>query len=270
MLNSMPQFLILKYLYIIHLKANEQSPFNSAGYLNLLSHLKQKHSFMKYCLSLFMILFMCFIAACNNSSNNSTTDTTSTASTTDGNDTGTSPNMSMQDTANSGNSLMKANENMMAQMHSMQMTGDFDIDFANMMIQHHQGGIDMAQVETSQGKDDKMKAKAQEIITKQKEEQQQLRDFVQGYKPSGMKHGEGELQKSMQAMMDKMKSMQMSGNVDKDFATMMASHHQDGISMAKMELENGMSDKLKQMARKSIDDQQKDINEFKAWLSSNK
>lgn len=67
-----------------------------------------------------------------------------------------------------------------------------------------------------------------------------------------------------------MKSMQMTGDVDKDFATMMASHHQDGIEMAKMELKNGMSDKLKKMAQKSIDDQQKDIKEFQTWLFSHK
>jgi len=165
---------------------------------------------------------------------------------------------------------MKAMDDMMAKMQLMKMTGDFDVDFANMMIEHHQGALDMAQVEASQGKDEKMKSKAQEILTKQKKEQQELKDFVQNYKPSGMKHGEGEMQKSMSKMMDKMKSMQMSSNIDKDFVTMMASHHQDGISMAKMELKNGMSDKLKQMAQKSIDDQQKDMKEFQAWLSANK
>ncbi len=138
------------------------------------------------------------------------------------------------------------------------------------MVEHHQGALDMAQVELSQGNNETMEAKAQEIITMQKQEQQQLKDFVQNYKPSGMKHGEGEMKKSMSMMMDKMKSMQMSGNVDKDFATMMTSHHGDGISMSKMELKHGMSGKLKQMSQKSIDHQQKDITEFKTWMSANK
>ncbi len=115
----------------------------------------------------------------------------------------------------------------------MQMSGDFDVDFANMMIEHHQGAIDMSQVEVSQGSDEKIKSMAQKILKKQKEEQQMLRDFVKSYKPSGVKHGEGELQKSMSATMEKHKSMQMSGNVDKDFATMMVSHHEDGMAMQK-------------------------------------
>lgn len=208
---------------------------------------------------------MFFVSACGNSSENGTTNTdTSTTSTSSA----TAQTPTTQDTSMQGGDLMKPMNDMMDKMHSKQMTGDFDVDFANMMIEHHQGGIDMAQVEVSQGKDDKVKAKAQEILTKQQKEQQELKDFVSSYKPSGMKHGEGEMQKSMQTMMDKMKSMQMSGDVDKDFATMMISHHEDGISMAKLEVKNGMADKLKQMAKKGIADQQKDISELKSWLSS--
>ena len=207
-----------------------------------------------------------FITACNNGSESTATNTDTTASNND-----TAINQSpAQDTATTGNGLMKAMDDMMAKMQSMQMTGDFDTDFANMMIEHHQGAIDMSQVEVSQGSDEKMKTMAQKIITKQKEEQQMLRDFVKNYKPSGMKHGEEDLQKSMSDMVTKMKTMQMSGNVDKNFATMMISHHEDGMAMQKMEVKNGMDNKLKQMAQKGIMAHQKEISEFKAWLSSKK
>ena len=222
---------------------------------------------MKLTLVLFTTATMFFATSCGNSSESSSTNTdTSTAS----NSSTAEQTSTTQDTSMQGGDLMKPMNDMMSKMHSMQMTGDFDIDFANMMAEHHQSALDMAQVEISQGKDETMKTKAQEILTKQKKEQQELKDFVSSYKPSGMKHGEGELQKGMSKMMDKMKSMQMTGDVDKDFATMMSSHHEDGISMAKMELKNGMSAKLKQMAQKSIDDQQKDIKEFQSWLSSHK
>lgn len=166
-----------------------------------------------------------------------------------------------------GNSLMASMNTSTAKMQSMQMTGDFDADYANMMIEHHQGALDMAQIELTQGKDEKMKAKAQEILTNQKGDQQKLKDFVNSYKPSGMKHGEGEMHKSMTEMMGKQKAMQMSGDVDMDFAMMMTMHHEQGISMAEMEVKNGMSDKLKQMAKKEINAQKRDIVEFKSWMS---
>jgi len=210
-----------------------------------------------------------FFSACNNGTETDKDNKDTAAISTMNSDT-MDKKMSMDDTSKMDNGLMSAMSKMMDKMNSMQMSGDFDMDFANMLIEHHQGAIDMAQVEVSKGNDEKMKATAQKIITMQTQEQDKLRDIVKNSKPSGMKMGEGELQKSMSAMNSKMKSMQMRGNVDKDFATMMMSHHQDGISMSKMERKNGMNSKLKQLVQKGITDQQKDISEFKAWLFANK
>lgn len=213
-----------------------------------------------------------FYTSCSN--NTSTTssssgDTASSQSSNAGKDTGTmTGDHSNMSNMNMGGDLMSAMNSSMDKMHSMKMSGDFDMDWANMMVEHHQGAIDMAQVEVSRGKDDKLKAKAQEIITKQKDEQQKLKDMVKDMKPSDMKMGEGELEKSLSAMMDKMKSMKMSGDVDKDFATMMIHHHEEGIAMAKKEVANGMNTDLKKLAQKSISDQQKDISEFKSLSSS--
>lgn len=81
-----------------------------------------------------------------------------------------------------------------------------------------------------------------------------------------MKHGEGELTKSMAEM----KSMQMSGDIDKDFAAMMIDHHKAAVAMSKKELANGMSDKLKQMAQTVITEQNKEIKEFNSWLERRK
>lgn len=198
--------------------------------------------------------------ACNNESANTSNSTDTPAKSTE---TAQPATDTMQPTGD----LMKPMSDMMGKMDEMKMSGDFDIDFANMMIEHHQSGIDMAKVEQTAGKNEALKTKAQEIIGKQQKEQQDLRDFVKTYKPSGMKHGEGELQKSMSEMKSKMQSMKMSGNVDKDFATMMISHHEDGIKMAKMQLQHGMSPDLKQMAKKGIEEQQKDIKDLKTNLS---
>jgi uncharacterized protein (DUF305 family) len=175
----------------------------------------------------------------------------------------------MMDTGMKPIGFMSAMEPSMRKMQSIQMTGDFDQDFANMMIEHHQGAIDMARVELVKGKNKKMMAMAQSILSKQTAEQKQFREILKSFKPSGMKHGEGVLQKSMTGMSKAMKSIPMSGNIDKDFAAMMIPHHEAAVSMFKMEQENGMNIKLKDMAQKGIKDQQREIAEFKAWLSAN-
>lgn len=219
---------------------------------------------IKSALPLFTALL--FTTACNDNKSTKAqkNDTTTLETTTPNSDTATG------NTNSPGTDMMGSMNGMMEKMHGMKMSGDFDADWANMMIEHHQGAIDMAQAELSQGKDEKMKSKAQEIIAKQKDEQQKLRDIAKNLKASSMKMGEGELEKSMSGMMDKMKSMQMAGDIDKDFASMMIQHHEDGVAMAKLEVKNGMNATLKKIAQTVISDQQKEINEFRQWLSANK
>jgi uncharacterized protein (DUF305 family) len=211
---------------------------------------------------------MYFLSGCNNDSSTTADDKKDTS-------TSQSSNSAKDTTSNMGNKsmsndLMASMNSMMDRMKAVQMTGDFDIDFANMMTEHHQGAVAMSEKEVSAGEDEKIKSMAQQIITSQKEEIQKLQDFVKSYKPSGMKHGEGELQKSMSDMDSKMKAMKMSGDMDKDFAAMMNVHHEGAVNMSKKELTNGMSSKLKQMAQKGINEQTKEIKEFKTWLDAHK
>lgn len=69
-----------------------------------------------------------------------------------------------------GKAYMAAHEKMMADMKGMKPTGDADKDFVMMMIPHHQGAIDMAEVELKYGKDPELKAMAEKIIADQKKE----------------------------------------------------------------------------------------------------
>lgn len=71
-------------------------------------------------------------------------------------------------------------------------------------------------------------------------------------------------------MMDKMGSMKMTGDADKDFAMMMTSHHQGAVDMANIELKHGKDPKMKAMAQKIIDTQPKEIKDMQDWLNTQK
>jgi uncharacterized protein (DUF305 family) len=60
----------------------------------------------------------------------------------------------------------------------MPMTGDPDVDFARMMIPHHQGAIDMARVQLEKGRDPRMRDLAQKIIADQEREIGILNDWL--------------------------------------------------------------------------------------------
>jgi hypothetical protein len=58
----------------------------------------------------------------------------------------------------------------MMQGMAMKPTGDVDVDFAAMMIPHHQGAIDMAVLELRYGHNEQLRRIAQEIIVDQQQE----------------------------------------------------------------------------------------------------
>lgn len=82
--------------------------------------------------------------------------------------------------------------------------------------------------------------------------------------------GTPDMKKSMQAGMDGMQQMQMSGDTDKDFAMMMKMHHEQALKMAEMQLAHGKSAELKTMATKIISSQKKEIAQFNRWQAKNK
>jgi uncharacterized protein (DUF305 family) len=81
--------------------------------------------------------------------------------------------------------------------------------------------------------------------------------------------GSREMQQGMMSGMRHMQVMPMTGDVDKDFVRMMRQHHLQGIEMARIEAQKGDDPEAKRMARKIIDEQQKDIARFDDWLRKN-
>ena len=204
-----------------------------------------------------------FFQSCdNNSSNSGKTDMDTSMSNMEHKD-----NMDMK---NMNNEMMEPMNGMMAKMHAMKMTGDFDLDFANMMILHHEAAIDMSEVVLAKGSDAQVKTWAQNIITAQKAEIAQMQAMMKNLKVPEMKKETGEMHnelgESMTTMMDKMKAMTMSGNIDKDFVMMMIPHHESAVTMAEDQLAHGKSLELKKLANKIINDQNKEIKEFKDWV----
>ena len=54
-------------------------------------------------------------------------------------------------------------------------------------------------------------------------------------------------------------SMPMSGNIDKDFATMMSMHHRQALEMIDVYMQHGEDPELRDIAQRMKEKQQKDI-----------
>lgn len=178
--------------------------------------------------------------------------------------------------------LMKDMHKMMDDMEDVDLTGNFDVDFGKIMIEHHEGGIDMARSISNKGENEELKKMAEAIIDKNEGDIAILKDLVDAsdkktdnandnkMKDANTSHHMSLLKNSMKENMKEMHDMEMSGNVDNDFAMMMAAHHAHAVEMARMELEYGTSADMKAMAKKIIDSQQKEIGKLKDWSERQK
>ena len=80
-------------------------------------------------------------------------------------------------------------------------------------------------------------------------------------------HDKNEFMTIMHNMNAQMDAMQMTGDADHDFASMMVMHHQGAIDMANKELEKGNDATIKAMAQQMITKQTAEKAELTTWLA---
>jgi uncharacterized protein (DUF305 family) len=160
-------------------------------------------------------------------------------------------------------SLMNMN---MQQMQVLPTTGNPDADFAGMMKIHHEGAVEMAQLQLEKGQDPELRKMAENIMKDQQQEIQVLGSFT----PSKTDTITNEA--FHREVLTQMQTMKMdhdpNGSVDKQFVEMMIPHHQGAIDMVNAYLKNGATDaKLKSMAKQMVVEQEREIKQMKDWLA---
>lgn len=175
---------------------------------------------------------------------------------------------SMQNKSMNNNMTDNNMSNMINKMNKMKMSGNTDVDFINMMIIHHQGAIDMATLETSSGKDEKIKSMAANIIKDQQKEILTMQNWAEKNKDKKIKPDDNSM-KLMESMSVMTKpGIKMTGDADMDFVTMMILHHKGAIEMSKVEINGGADPEIKKMAQDIIKKQEAEIKQMEDWQNS--
>jgi uncharacterized protein (DUF305 family) len=81
-------------------------------------------------------------------------------------------------------------DKMHAAMASVEPSGNSDVDFARLMLPHHQAAIDMAKTQLMNGKDPLMRRLAQEIITDQQSEIELMQLWLRQHANSPVKENQ--------------------------------------------------------------------------------
>jgi uncharacterized protein (DUF305 family) len=205
-------------------------------------------------------------SACNSDdkgSQASATDTVSEAETTSV----AGATMGMDTSINSSMPFTAAMNKMMQDMHSMKMTEDPDHDYAMMMKSHHMGAIEMSNIELSRGANAELKQVAQKIIDDSQKDIQDLDSFLNTHQANSKSDY---AKRTMEKMMSGSSQMNMgqSSDIDQQFASMMAMHHQHGIDMSKDYLKDSKEAEIKKVANRVIKTNSADLTKLKKYKGS--
>ena len=181
------------------------------------------------------------------------------------------------------NGAMNPVATMTDNLKAIRMTGDYDQDFANIMIVHHQCALDISEQALPKLTDTAIRTMAQNMVADHQAEIADLRKFISNHDTTSADHkpndgpnhthngGEHhEMADDVNAVMAKMMSITPTGNADKDYVTLMLAHHQNAVKLSQDEVSHGHHDNLKMMATKMMTDDKKEITAFEQWLATMK
>ena len=167
----------------------------------------------------------------------------------------------------------------MTTMHKEMMKGmnynDPDTAFAQGMLGHHIGAVDMATVQLKYGMDEEMRSLAQDVIDAQKAEIEQMQTWLASHPDTSKPSADTKaMQQAYAQGMDAMHEEMMLGiadpNADMAFARGMLPHHVGAVDMAKVQLKYGKDPEMLKLAQQIIDAQQAEIEQMQNWISANK
>lgn len=167
----------------------------------------------------------------------------------------------------------------MTTMHEEMMKGmaynDPDTAFAQGMLGHHIGAVDMAEIELDYGEDAQMLKLAQQIIDAQKVEINQMQTWLASHPDSAEPTPDTEAMQMAYAQgMDTMHGEMMEGIADPipdlAFARGMLPHHVGAVDMAKVQLKYGKDAEMLKLAQEIIDAQKPEIELMQSWIAEHK
>lgn len=162
--------------------------------------------------------------------------------------------------------LKKDVDDMVEILSKMEFTGDFDTDYANIMIEFLETGIDLGRAQIMRGNNDALKEKVKANNEWQDEQIENLKSFNRKTDSPAKNKEESPLKAVMQKKLDELHAVKITGDIDKDYANLMTKYHQYAIDFHKMEIEKGKSEELKKQAQHSIAHQQEAIDSLKEWM----
>nr|WP_241249593.1 DUF305 domain-containing protein [Agrococcus sp. KRD186] len=149
---------------------------------------------------------------------------------------------------------------------------DADTMFAQMMIVHHEGAIEMADLAVEQAESDEVRSLAEGISAAQGPEIEKMTSWLEAWGEETAPMGGMDMGMDMEGMsqeeaMADLESLS-GGDFDRRFLELMVAHHKGAVEMAQSELQDGENPEALELAEQIVADQEAEIAEMEQLLSA--
>ena len=162
------------------------------------------------------------------------------------------------------------------------VAAEFDQQFIDMMVPHHQAAVEMAKVAQERAERPELKQLAAEIVEAQEGEIERLREWRKAWFGSdetpgmaampmlpGMGGMEGHSMGDMTMDMTKdVEALKSADDFDRAFIEAMIPHHETAIEAGKLAEEQGGRPEIKQLGGEIVAAQEREISQMRAWLEA--
>lgn len=174
-----------------------------------------------------------------------------------------------KDSSSPGEIYMAYMDKMMDKMGKQSSTISPEIDFLQQMVAHHEGAIEMATYEISNGKNFEMIQLAKSILREQCSEVNMMKCWLNSSslpKTGLPQNYEAAMNLSMSKMMDDMRADYSNTDTDHSFAQIMIPHHIAAIDMAKVMLKYSSDSAVIAYAKQLISNEAIEVEQMSSFI----
>jgi uncharacterized protein (DUF305 family) len=153
-------------------------------------------------------------------------------------------------------------------LKEMKMSGDINMDYADMLIRMNEAAVEIAEIQVKNGKTEEMRSMANKMVENHNKDISKLKNWKDNYKAkTGGAGNSSSLSQSVKNLETKVNASKLSNNVDTDFAELMKLNHLGAIELGQQYMKEGSDKDLKDFTKSMTESGSKEVKELDAWLS---
>ncbi|PTY35785.1 hypothetical protein BGP77_00175 [Saccharospirillum sp. MSK14-1] len=169
-------------------------------------------------------------------------------------------------------SLQAARSELMSAVFDVELSGDADFDFSQLMVTHQSAGVQMAQRIADQTDDERLSRVAELIVEKHRDDIEAFNTWLGRYDEANPDADATQIRETYQTVLDEFAEdrdeFQVGEDAEARFANAMIWHHELTVSLGQVMLNHSVDAQLRILAGDVVREANRDIAELRNWMQT--